>query len=374
MKILYVTTVSITLNTFLIPHVKRLVEDGNEVEIASNIDVEIASDFIDMNVKHNKIEFCRNPFSISNKSAYSQIKELQRRESFDIVHVHTPVASFITRLALRNEKVKVVYTAHGFHFYKGAPFINWAIYYTLEKIASNWTDTIITINNEDFMLANNKFKNKRDKIYKIDGIGVDLINYSNNFSDLEEFKKSLGLKNDDFVITVIAELIKRKNHKQVLEAMKLVKESNKNVKVLLVGDGILSNEIDTYIQGNNMKDSVIRLGFRRDVNKIIAISDVIGLFSLQEGLPRNLMESMSLGKPIICTNIRGNNDMVQHYKNGILVEVNDVEGTKNAILEIYNNKNLMKKFGEISLKEVKKYGIQNVLNNMQNIYKDVESI
>ena len=346
MRVLYLTTVSRTINAFLIPHIKMLINEGNEVEVACNIDLPISKELLEEHIRINIIKFSRNPISLDNVLAYKQIKKLVQQNKYDVVHVHTPIASFVTRMAIRKENIKKVYTAHGFHFYKGASIISWGIYYPLEKIASKWSDAIITINNEDYLLAKQRFYHKNNKIYRINGIGVDLSKYSNKDNDLSGFKESLELKKDDFIITVVAELI-------------------------LVGDGKLSRELREYIDKNNLESNVLMLGFRKDVDKIISISDVVGLFSFQEGLPRNLMEAMSIGKPIICTNIRGNNDLVKNNINGILVDINDIEGTKNAILNLYNNRRLLMKFSEVSKNEVKKYDIKSVLNEMSKIYSEV---
>lgn len=371
MKILYITTVSRTINAFLIPHIKMLINNGNEVDVACNIDLPISDELKECLVKVNRIDFSRNPLSISNINAYKQIKKLIEINKYDMIHVHTPIASFITRMASRNIDLKKVYTAHGFHFYNGSSIINWGIYYPLEKIAAKWTDAIITINNEDYLLAKQKFNHENSKIYKINGIGVDLSKYSNKANDLNSFKEVLGLKEDDFIITVIAELIKRKNHKQIIDTIKVLKDKYPNIKLLLVGDGELSEQLREYINKNGLENNISMLGFRKDVDEIISISDVVGLFSFQEGLPRNLMEAMSIGKPIICTNIRGNNDLVKNDVNGILVNINDIKGTKEAVLKLYNNRELSNKFSENGKKEVKKYDIENVLKSMNDIYSEV---
>lgn len=363
-KILQVTTVSRTINAFLIPHIKEGQKQNNLLEIASNIDLEISNEL--SNMVFHKISFSRNPLSISNLKAIKEIQNLFDEKKYDVVHVHTPVAAFVTRLALRKRKVEVVYTAHGFHFYKGAPFINWAVYYSLEKIASKWTDKLITINNEDFERANLKLKNERCKVFKINGIGIDLKEYSNEKLDVD-FKKSLGLKENDIVITVIAELIKRKNHKQIIDALAEIKD-RENIKVLFAGNGALTAELKSYVKEKKLEQNIIFLGFRTDVEKIISITDIIGLFAYQEGLPRNLMEGMAQKKPILCTDIRGNNDLVVDGENGMLVEVENIKETVSKLEKMINSKELRDKMGEKSLEKVKKYKIENVLKEMYEIY------
>lgn len=369
-NILYVTTVSRTINAFLIPHIKKLIEMGHNVEIACNIDHEFSNEISMSNIKYHVIDFSRNPLNPINLKAYAQIKKLAIQNQYDLIHVHTPIASFLTRMATRKLGCVRVYTAHGFHFYKGASIINWLIYYPMELIASRWTDAIITINNEDFELATKKFKSKKNKIYKINGIGIDLKEYASSMSSKVDLREDLGIDNSTFIITVIGELIPRKNHKQILETLNQLKNESLNIKVLFAGDGPLKNEFEKYIKDNELDRLVSLLGYRNDITNLIQVSNLIALFSLQEGLPRNLMEGMSAGKPVLCTNIRGNNDLVQHEENGLLVGLNDISDTKEAILKLYFNRDLCQKLGHQGMVKVKKYEIENVLLQMENIYYD----
>lgn len=366
-KILYVTTVSRTINAFLVPHIEMLIEEGYKVDVACSIDKEIKKALVNKGVQVYDIPFSRSPLDKKNISAYKEIKSLVRKNQYDIVHVHTPVASFVTRLSLRNKNVEMIYTAHGFHFYKGASILNWLVYYPLERVAARWTDKIVTINNEDFNQAN-KFKLRGSKkSIKINGVGLDLSKYALDESNKNEFRKSLGIFENDFVITVVAELIKRKNHMQLIKAIEEIRHKYENIKVLLVGDGILTEKIKEYLIEKKLENNISILGYRSDVNKIMSISDVVGLFSIQEGLPRNIMEAMAIGKPVICTDIRGNNDLVKNDYNGLLIPVNDIEKTKEAIEIMYMNRERSKKYGECGLRKVKKYDIKNVLKEMKEI-------
>ena len=368
-KVLYVTTVSRTINAFLVPHIEMLIEEGYKVDVACSIDKEINKVLINKGVQVYNIAFSRNPLDKKNILAYREIKGLVRKNEYDIVHVHTPVASFVTRMSLRNENIEMIYTAHGFHFYKGSPILNWLIYYPLEKLAARWTDKIITINNEDFNQASRFKLRGNKKAIKINGVGLDLSKYVLDKSNKDQFRISLNISENDFVIAVIAELIERKNHMQLIKAIEEIRYNHKNIKVLFVGDGILTEKIKKYLVEKNLENNITILGYRNDVNRIISISDVVGLFSIQEGLPRNLMEAMAIGKPIICTDIRGNNDLVKNDVNGLLVPVNDIEKTKKAIETIYLSREKLKQYGERGLEEVKKYDIKSVLEKMkQTVY------
>ena len=365
-KILYDCTISNTFG-FFDEHIKMLVSKNHKVDFASKKEDDINIEILNLGVNFNEITFERNPLSFNNIKAIKQIRKLVEKEKYDIVHVHTPVAAFVTRFALRDFKeIKIIYTAHGFHFYKGAPLLNWLVYYPLEKIATKWTDKLITMNNEDFERAKSNFENKRCKVFKVNGVGIDLKKYSNKKLDLN-FKKSLGVKEKDIIITVIAELIKRKNHKQIIDALAEI-EDKENIKVLFVGGGILTEKLKSYVKGKKIDRNIIFLGDRRDVENIISVTDIIGLFSYQEGLPRSLMEGMAQGKPIICTNIRGNNDLVVDGENGMLVEIENVQETINKLEKMITSKELREKMGKRSLEKIEKYKIENVLDEMDIIY------
>ena len=175
MKILFVATISDTVNGFLIPHIKSLVLQGNMVGIAANPIEAWNPELNELGCKVHPVEFQRNPLKKENYSAYQKIKRIVENEGYEFVHVHTPVASFLTRYACRRMKdVKVLYTAHGFHFFKGASTKNWLLYYSLEKLAARWTDGIVTMNDEDYRAAKRLKGRKEDSVYKIHGIGLDL--------------------------------------------------------------------------------------------------------------------------------------------------------------------------------------------------------
>lgn len=361
-KILYVTTVSRTINTFLVPHIKHLIDLGNEVQIASSLDQEINKELIEYGVKFNELSFSRNPINISNKKALKQIRDLYNKEKFDIVHVHTPVASFVTRFALRNEKVKMIYTCHGFHFFKGAPLLNWMFYYPLERLAANWTDTLVTINSEDLNRAKRFNLRNGGEAYLMHGVGLDLSQYKISNFNKDEYRKNFGLDKKDFVILVLAELNKNKNHMQIIKAMNLLKKDNLNIKVLCAGKGPLENELKDKVEKLELEKNIFFLGFRNDVSELINMCDCVALFSKREGLGKCLLEGMCAGKPLLATNTRGPREFIKHGENGFLIEVGDVIGTLESIKKLYFNydKNYLVDKND-GIRKVEKYHLDNVL-------------
>lgn len=371
-KILYVTTVSSTINAFLVPHIKYLINQGYNVDVATNITDDLNKELIEMGIKIFQVDFQRTPISTKNMKAYKQIREIQEKEKYDIVHVHTPVASFVTRYALRKEKnFKVVYTCHGFHFYKGGSPINWMLFYPIEKIAAKWTDSLITINIEDYQIAK-KFKLRNNgKVSKINGVGIEKEKYIVENFDKSEYRKKLGLNDNDFVILVLAELNKNKNHIQLIKAMNLLKDKYPNIKAIFAGTGPLEEEIKNQIKENGLEDKVSLLGWRNDVKELINLSDVVGLFSKREGLGKCLLEAMICGKCVIATNTRGPRELIENNENGFLFEIGDIENTVKAIEKIYDDNKLRCNFEENVVNTANKYLLNNVLEQLAIVYKNL---
>lgn len=366
-KILYITTVSETINAFLVPHIKMLKEEGYIVDCACSIDKAIENELIKKGVKVYDIPFSRNPLHLGNIKAFKRLIQIQKENNYDIVHVHTPVAGVYGRLLkLKFKELKTIYTAHGFHFYKGAPLINWLVYYPIERIMAKFTDTIITINSEDFEIAKTfKIKNT----YKVNGVGVDLNKYNLDNFDRNEIRKKLDLKEDDFVILMIAEVNKNKNHKQMIDAIEILKNKGiDDIKVLCAGDGVIFDEIKQYIEFKKLQENIHMLGFRTDINELIVSCDMGILMSYREGLPRNIMELMACGKPVIGTNIRGIRDLVQDGINGYLVKTKDIKATAKSINNIYKNKQLLENMSSNAYKSIQLYTLDNVINDLQEIY------
>ena len=368
-KILYVTTVSSTINGFFIPHIEMLIKNkGYKVDIACSFNKEVSKKLVDLGVKISEISFSRDPLTIRNIKAIEQIKKLVEKEKYDIVHVHTPVAAFVTRFALRNFKdIKIIYTAHGYHFYKGAPLLNWGVYYPLEKIAAKWTDRLITINNEDFERAQ-KFKLRNEgQAFLMNGVGVNPSDYEvEKDFDRKKFREDLGINENDFVILILAELNKNKNHIQIIKALEKVKNRD-NIKVICAGRGILKEKLESEIKNRNLEKNIKLLGFRSDVKELIEISDCVALFSKREGLPKCLMEGMLKEKLLIGTNNRGIRTLIDQEW---LANFNDIEGTTKLLEKIcsLNNKQL-EDIKKNMKKKSKKYQVNIILESLNKFYE-----
>jgi len=367
MKILYVTTISNTVNAFLIPHIKMLIDEGHQVDVAFNIEQEIKLEIFEMGCKIHQLPLQRSPLKKDNLITYKKLKHIIISESYDLVHTHTPVASAIVRLACRNlNNVRVFYTAHGFHFFKGAPFLNWLVYYLVEKWLARYTDTLITINKEDYERAKSKFNANR--VEYIPGVGIDFKKFNSVEVDRYLKHKELGLPKGAFVVLSVGELNKNKNHEVVIRA--IAKIDNSDVHYVVCGQG----QLDGYLKGLSkeldVENQVHLLGFRKDIHEICKISDLFAFPSYREGLSVALMEAMANGLPVVCSNIRGNSDLIEDGKGGYLVEPGDVEGFTKYIKGLIEDSRLRSEFGDFNHKKIENYSIENVLKEMEEIYFD----
>lgn len=366
MKILYVTTISNTVNAFLIPHIKMLIDEGHKVDVVFNIEQEVKPEIYELGCKIHQLPLQRSPLKNDNFRAYKMLKNIISSEAYDLVHTHTPVASAIVRLTCSNlNNVRVFYTAHGFHFYKGAPILNWLVYYPVEKWLARYTDTLITINKEDYERAKSKFKAK--KVEYLPGVGIDLKKSNSVEVDRSMKHSELGLPKDAFVVLSVGELNKNKNHEVVIRA--IGKIDNPKIHYIICGQGKLDGYLRNLSKELGIENQVHLLGYRKDIPEICKISDVFAFPSYREGLSVALMEAMANGLPIVCSKIRGNSDLIEDGKGGYLVEPGDVGGFSKYINELILDGQLKSEFGRFNLNKIENYSIDNVISEMEKIYK-----
>lgn len=368
-KVLFTATVDSHIELFHVPFLKYFKENGYEVHVATNGDHNIP--YCDKKIK---IPFERSPFKTNNLKAIKMLKKVIKNEHYDIIHTHTPMGSVVTRLAAlksrKQYKTRIIYTAHGFHFFKGAPLLNWLLFYPVEKFLSRYTDTLILINKEDYNLAKRKFK-KCKNIKYVPGVGIDESKFDLTMNDKEKtnLRQSLGLNDNDFVMIFPAELNKNKNQLLLINAMKEITKKHNNIHLLLPGKDSYNGYYQNLVKSENLEKNIHFLGFRNDVPKLLTISDLAVTTSLREGLPVNILESMYEGLPIIATNCRGNRDLVKDKINGYIIE-NDVNELTQKILTIYQNPKLKEHFKKESKKEINQYLLKNILKDMIKIYED----
>ena len=371
-KVLFVATITRHVVSFHVPYLQMFKEKGYEVHVASKGEEEIK--YCD---KHFNIPFERFPLNPKNLKSYKELKKIINDNQYSIIHCHTPVGGVITRLAARKARkqynTKVIYTAHGFHFYKGAPLLNWIIYYPIEKICSKWTDCLITITNEDFELAKRKFK-KCKQIEHVCGVGLNTDRFDIEITeeDLEELRKEIGIEKDNIVLTYVAELNKNKNQMLLIKTMEqLIKKSDK-YRLILVGDGNKKQEYEQYIIEHNLQEYIKILGRREDVPQILKLTNIYVASSLREGLPVNIMEAMYMGLPVIATDNRGHRELVENEINGFIVK--NQKELKESIEEILRAKQKYKVLSQENRKRSKEYVLDKIQQQMKQIYRRMEKL
>lgn len=367
MKILYVTTISNTMG-FFVEHIKMLYSMGHTVEIACAMGTKPLNPvYEELKCKVHDIPFSRSPFSKNNLKAYKMLKQLVESEHYDIVHTHTPNASMIARLAcreVRKQGTRVFYTAHGFHFFKGAPLKNWLMYYPIEKFCARFTDVLITINKEDYALAQKKMPAK--KVCYVPGVGIDLSKIQNTQCDRNEVRKSMGVPEDCILLLSIGELNVNKNHQVVVKA--LAKLNNKNVHYAVAGLGDQKENLLNLARELGIENQFHLLGYRTDVPCIAKSSDIFCFPSHREGLGLSALEAMSCGLPLITSNVHGINDYSQDDVTGYKCAPDDIFSWAKKIKVLVEDSSKRTQFGQNNMQIVEKYSMQNILQCMKVIY------
>lgn len=369
-KVLF-TSHTANFSKFNRPFMRWLKEQGFEVHYASAGEEEV----MDCD-KHFVVPFSRNPLKVSNIKALYQLRKILAQEKYDIIHTHTPVGSVITRLAAKSARkngTRVIYTAHGFHFFKGAPLLNWLTYYPIEKLMAKYTDTLITINKEDYQIAKSKFTTD---VRYIAGVGIDenKFNFSMTTKDKLVFRRSLGLKKDDFVILYLAELSKRKNQLWLISTLAKTIREYPHLHLLLAGQDSLNGKCQQLAIKLGIQDNVHFLGYRHDVAQLLKVSNLAVSSSLQEGLPLNVMEAMYCGLPIVVTACRGNSDLLENGVNGFIVARHETEQFAQRIIDIVDSPKLGATLSQNNRKNSQSYLLPDIINEMEKIYKEKRTV
>ena len=365
-KILFTASIAKHILRFHLPYLKWFQEQGYETHVACEGDEEIP--YCD---KKWHIPFIRSPYSPGHIKAYKKLKKLLDNEYYTLIHCHTPMASIVTRMAARKTRkkgTKVLYTAHGFHFFKGSPAINWLTFYPIEVLSSKWADAIITINKEDLALISKKGHSKTS-YFQIPGIGVrDTLFQPVDKEKKATLRKKYNLAPEDFILVYAAEFIPRKNHQFIINAAKTIKEHIPNIKILFAGRGVLKEPMEKLAQELSVEEVVKFLGFCDNIHEIYQLSDVGISASKQEGLGLNLAEEMMCELPIVATKDRGHNEMIIHGKNGFLFEQNDQKGFVEYINKVYKEKELYKSLSKEAAITSQHFSLNNSLKTMAEIY------
>lgn len=368
MKVLLTATVQSHIVQFHKPLVEVLHEQGCEVHVAARDNLAekngLKLDFVE---KVFDIPFARSPKSTDNIKAYRQLKKIIDEGHYDVIHCNTPMGGIVTRLAARKARkqgTKVIYTAHGFHFYKGAPKKNWLVFYPVEKIFSRLTDVLITITHEDYKLAKEKFHCRVEHIH---GVGVNEKRYYPvNTEEQMKLRQELGFTPEQKIVLCVGELLPNKNQQMAIRMMQQVVKAFPNAMLLIAGNGPEKVNLENLIAELGMEQNVKLLGYCTYLEKYQRITDVLVACSKREGLPLNLVEAMLTGNPVVATVNRGHRELIRDGQNGYLV--NSVDEMVERVVGLLTDSEMRSKIGNAAWKYAHDYDCENVKRELEEIY------
>ncbi|WP_369351081.1 glycosyltransferase [Streptococcus hillyeri] len=373
---LIVATVASMIEQFNMHNIRLLQEQGYTVHVAANFEngntisnnrmEQLKRELVAKNVVFFHIDFSRNPFGFTKHIAlFIELKKISKQYNYSIMHCHTPIGGVIARLVFAQTKATIVYTAHGFHFFKGGRALDWLLYYPMEYLCSYFTDILITINQEDYYLGERFLKARR--VYKINGVGIEYekIRKCDKDEKLLQIREVYNIPKDEIVLVSVGEVNINKNHITIVKALEASKLAN--VSYLIVGQGNQLSTVEGYIKSRGLDNKVRLLGYQKDIPQILNECDIFCFPSKREGLGLAALEAMAAGLPLLTSNSHGINDYSYHGKTGYKFNANDISGFAKGILLLLD-KGKREKIGRYNIELAKKYDIVRVNKQMREIY------
>lgn len=370
MKVLLTATVQSHICQFHKPLVEVLHAHGCEVHVAARNNLAekngLKLDFVE---KVFDIPFSRSPKSKDNLKAEKMLKQIINEGHYDVIHCNTPMGGIITRIAAKQARksgTRLIYTAHGFHFYEGSPKKNWMVYYPIEKYFSRKTDTLITITHEDYRLAKKKFHCQVEHIH---GVGVDENRYFPVSKEEKlRLRKEMGFGENQKLLLCVGELLPNKNQKMAIRAMQKIVKQYPDAILFIAGNGPEKENLENEIKQCNLENNVKMLGYCTHLQDYQHIIDVLVACSYREGLPLNIVESMLSGNPVVASINRGHKELIHNGENGYLVSVNDSDAMADKIMDLFADKQKSEELSKNAYDFAMDYCFTSVKKELEEIY------
>ncbi len=369
--VLFSTTLDNQIWHFHVPYIQMLQARGSRVDVAS--------------AGHSHMPFCdhkftipftKKPLSIGNLRAFRALRRLLVREQYDLVHCHSPAAGAVTRLAVRTlprrMRPVVFYTAHGFHFFRGAPLAYWLLIYPLEKILARWTDCLLVMNREDrARAARGRFRAGR--IVEVPGVGVDLsrIDRACEHNCRRDLRTKYGYRPDEYLLFYAAELSDRKQQRLLLDVVERLVPRIPHLRLILAGRDLLDGALQKEAQRRGLAARIDFVGHQENIPEWLLFTDVVTASSRQEGLPVNLIEAMACGRPVVATAVRGHVDLIDHEINGLLTPPGDAPTMAEAVYGLYCHPEAAEAMAAQAVADARRYGLGEVLPQVERLYEEV---
>lgn len=369
-KILIVATVQSHIAQFHSNIINELSNENYEIHIAANNNLNSKKGLRLPETIHKTFDlpFSRNPLSLKNLKALYQLNKIMNTQ-YDVIQCNTPIGGLLTRIAgikYRKKGGKIIYTTHGFHFYKGAPLINWMLYFNLEKLFARLCDLIITINKEDYTIAKTF---KKVKVDYVPGVGIDREKFLFSDENRTRIRNKHNLKSSDVLILSVGELNENKNFEVIIRALSMLQ--NENIYYFIKGNGPLKEKLQSVIHSLGLSNRVKLLGYGRDIELYNSACDLFILPSKREGLGLAAIEAMAASRPILTTNVHGINDYSKHGKTGFTYNHDDILGFANGIKLLSDSKVLREKMGKTNLEVSEKFDYKNITKKIIELYGSV---
>ena len=364
-RMLMVASVDGHIKAFHLPYIALWNDNGFAVDVAARVMEKGKA--VPGAAKQFDLPFARSPWRLSHLKVYRQLKQVIDNTQYDCIHCHTPVAAILTRLAARKARkqgTKVYYTAHGFHFFKGAPLLNWLVYYPAERMMACFTDKLITINREDYARAKTF---RAGRVAYVPGMGVDVTKFADHKADKDAVRRAMDVPTDATLLLSVGELNRNKNHQVVIRA--LAKLQDPKVHYAIAGEGKWETKLKALASELGIARQVHLLGYRSDVADLYQAANIFCFPSKREGLALAGVEAMAAGLPIVSSTTRGGIlDYSESIKGGFALKHDDVSGFAQSIKELCNQLPLRKEMGEYNKRAAWAFDIARVMPLMAEIY------